>query len=229
MPFNVEIIGTGSSGNSVVIDNSIMIDAGLPYKTLLPYLKKVAAILITHRHGDHINAAAMKKTATLRPALVKKRLWLNADTRRSLAQKTGIVPETDALTGYWKKEIKVRGGKTYTLETFPLKHDVENQGIIVTNSDNEKLIYATDTTTLDYAPKTTYDTLLIEGNWCEDIFEEYLDTNDLILIHRAMRNLRHLSVQQFEQFVRTHSHENSIIYQMHTSEELGSRSLLNSY
>ena len=48
------------------------------------------------------------------------------------------------------------------------------------------------------------------------------------LVDRAERNTRHLSVQQFENFVLKHMNPNATIYQLHESEGFGLRSDLGS-
>ena len=48
-----EIIGTGSKGNAVRLEN-IMIDWGVPFKKMHEALYKCDTLLITHRHSDHI-------------------------------------------------------------------------------------------------------------------------------------------------------------------------------
>ena len=37
-PFKVQILGTGSSGNAVLIDDCILLDCGLGVRKLMPYL-----------------------------------------------------------------------------------------------------------------------------------------------------------------------------------------------
>ena len=46
MTFNV--IATGSTGNAVVINDSILIDCGVPYKALEPVKKDLKLVLLTH-------------------------------------------------------------------------------------------------------------------------------------------------------------------------------------
>ena len=46
-----EILGTGSSGNAVIINKSIMIDCGLPYNRIQPHAKDLKLVLLTHVHG----------------------------------------------------------------------------------------------------------------------------------------------------------------------------------
>ena len=79
---------------------------------------------------------------------------------------------------------------------------------------------------MKYAPNRVYDYLLIEGNWDEDKFMDAIQSDDPSERFRATHNLRHLSVQSMESFVRKHSHENSVALQLHESMEMGSKSLI---
>ena len=46
-----EILGTGSSGNCVILNKSIMLDCGLTYKQVKQYLKDTKLIFISHRRS----------------------------------------------------------------------------------------------------------------------------------------------------------------------------------
>ena len=46
-----EIIGSGSSGNALVLNESILLDAGLPYKKIGPFVKPLKMVFISHCHG----------------------------------------------------------------------------------------------------------------------------------------------------------------------------------
>ena len=65
---NYTIINSGSDGNSVLIENT-MIDIGLPYKKLKPYLYNVTNIFITHKHSDHLNKSTARKIGEMFPSI----------------------------------------------------------------------------------------------------------------------------------------------------------------
>lgn len=46
-----EILATGSSGNCTIINHSIAIDIGIPYKKIAPYAKELKLVLLTHIHS----------------------------------------------------------------------------------------------------------------------------------------------------------------------------------
>ena len=46
-----EILGSGSSGNAVIINKNIMVDCGLSFKKIEPYARDLKLVLLTHIHG----------------------------------------------------------------------------------------------------------------------------------------------------------------------------------
>lgn len=45
------IISTGSDGNATILEDFVLIDCGVPYKTLEPYVSKLKLVLLTHIHS----------------------------------------------------------------------------------------------------------------------------------------------------------------------------------
>ena len=50
---------------------------------------------------------------------------------------------------------------------------------------------------------------------------EYLNSDDRETRYRAARNLRHLSIQAHENFVKAHSHADTISVMLHESYDFG--------
>lgn len=231
MTFDIRVVGTGSSGNCVVIDNSLMIDAGLSVTDMKADLATVSAVFVTHQHGDHANPAMVNHLARHRPALLRSRVYMNTSTKTALQSKVpkhhDVLARCPVITGHdWETTVRVLNGRRYHVKAFTLVHNVENYGFVVTNEDGDTLIYATDTETMRHAPQQRYDYILVEGNWDEDKFSEMIGTHDIAIQQRALQNLRHLSVQKFEEFVRKYGHDETVSYQMHCSNDLGTRSLV---
>lgn len=243
MSFDINIISTGSIGNCFLIDDAIMIDCGLPYKPKDPTkpgtkeaFDKAQVILITHRHGDHLTPTVIKKLHKQRPNRMQKQLYVNSDVLEKIKTVKDMeefeLPDDHIIDGNstFNVTTDVDGlVRTYKIETFDLVHDVPNQGFVITNEQNETLIFATDTNSMEFAPHKKYDYIVVEGNYDEDkLFGDML-SDEFLTRRRAFRNLRHFSVQQFENFVKSHSHKNSVVYQLHESGEYGIRSDLNSF
>jgi conserved hypothetical protein len=224
--FKVDIIGTGSTGNAVVIDDKLLIDCGLTFDKLGDKVMGVEHIFITHRHGDHIKVPTLSKIYKDRPWVLREGLHCNSDVAEFIKLKNNSrfkfeVPSKNIFTEHgFHFDIEL-GGKKYHIETFKLYHDVPNQGFVITNEDGETLLFATDTNSMISAPRRKYDYLVVEGNYDEDKVVEASLSDDDITAMRAQRNLRHLSVQSFENFVRAHSKEDSVIYQLHESDTFG--------
>ena len=63
------IISTGSKGNAVILNGEILIDCGVPYKSIKPYVKDLKLVLLTHSHCDHFKPETIRKLASERPTL----------------------------------------------------------------------------------------------------------------------------------------------------------------
>ena len=48
---NFEVVATGSKGNAVIINDEILIDCGVAFKKIEPYVKKLKLVLLTHVHS----------------------------------------------------------------------------------------------------------------------------------------------------------------------------------
>ena len=192
MTFNV--IATGSTGNAVVINDSILIDCGVPYKALEPVKKDLKLVLLTHVHSDHFKPRTVRALHKARPTLrwgccewmVGSLLEAGVDRRVIDVFGTG-----DTLC-YWR---------LCAVTPQLLVHDVPNCGWRITMFDGEKdqnLFYATDTATLDGVEALSYDLYLIEANHTRDDLEARakakLEAGEYAYEYRASAN--HLSQEQ---------------------------------
>lgn len=192
MTFNV--IATGSTGNAVVINDSILIDCGVPYKALEPVKKGLKLVLLTHVHSDHFKPRTVRALHKARPTLrwgccewmVGSLLEAGVDRRVIDVFGTG-----DTLC-YWR---------LCAVTPQLLVHDVPNCGWRITMFDGEKdqnLFYATDTATLDGVEALSYDLYLIEANHTREELEARakakLEAGQYAYEYRAAAN--HLSQEQ---------------------------------
>lgn len=153
---NYKIINSGSDGNGVIIEDTILIDCGISFKKLRDYYKKIEIVLLTHIHQDHFNKSTIKRLAYERPTLRFGCCeWLVKDL---------------VECGVSKKNIDVyKIGKIYSYKDFKvipitLYHDVPQCGYKLKINGN-KLIYATDTNRIDHIIAQNYDYYFIEGNY----------------------------------------------------------------
>lgn len=158
------ILGSGSAGNGTIINNKILIDAGLPYCLIWPYIYNLQIVLLTHRHSDHFKPSTVRRLQIVRPGL----RFACCDWMVPLLVQSGIRKENiDVAT---PKEPLVY--RDFVIEPFLLHHNVPNCGWKVFFRDTEeKLFYATDTGNLDDVVALDYDLYLIECNHHEDEIE----------------------------------------------------------
>lgn len=156
---NYKIINTGSDGNCTIIDEEIMIDCGVSYSKLAPYINKVKLIILTHIHCDHFNKMTIRRIAKERPTLRFGCCeWLLQDLINC-----GVNLENIDLYTIGKKYDYGQ----FQLIPIKLYHDVKQCGYRVFKG-GKKLIYATDTYTLDGIKAIEYDYYLIEGNYQDE-------------------------------------------------------------
>lgn len=150
-----DIISTGSKGNAVVIGGDILIDCGVPKRTLAAVQGGLRLVLLTHIHADHFNPRTVRALATLRPTLrwgccewmVRPLLDAGVDRRR-----------IDVLYPWSTADYD-----RFKVKPEPLVHNVPNCGYHI-QIGGERLFYATDTGTLDGVVAKNYDLYLIESN-----------------------------------------------------------------
>lgn len=161
IPFH--IISTGSTGNAVVINHSVLVDCGVTYKALLPYIKDLKIVLLTHIHSDHFNPTAIRL------------LWENRPTLRFACGKW--LAKSVAECGVPKQNIDVLDtGLIYNygicnIIMFSLLHNVPNCGYKI-HFPIGKVIYATDTNNLNGVVARDYDLYLIEANYIDEEIQE---------------------------------------------------------
>lgn len=151
------IISTGSKGNAVIINDEILIDCGVPFKDIKPYIKGLKLVLLTHEHGDHFCPSTIKKLAEKRPTLrFGCGKWLINKLIACGVQKWRIdVYSPNTVNNY------VNLGK---IAMIPLHHNVQNAGYKI-YMNGEKIIYATDTNDLDGIIAPNFDFYMIEANY----------------------------------------------------------------
>lgn len=156
------IIATGSTGNAVIINKSIMIDCGLPYKKIEPYAKDLKLVLLTHQHGDHFKFSTVSALHKRRPSL----RWGCCEWM--------VAPLLEA--GVDKREIDVieptpPGGTSRAMcyrdiaivSPVPVPHNVPNCGWKIYHG-HESLFYCTDCSSLDGVFAENFDLYMIESN-----------------------------------------------------------------
>lgn len=203
-----KIISSCSTGNAIIIEDSILVDCGVTFKRLEKYYKKLKLVLLTHIHSDHFKKETIKKLANERPTLRFACCnWLLNPLLECGVNRRNI----DILeigTKYNYKLLKVVPIKLY--------HDVPQCGYRIL-FDDYKVIYMTDTRTVEGISAKDYDLYLIEGNYDEEEIEERIKEKqrncEFVYEFRARNS--HLSIQQASEFLLNNMGENSEYVFMH--------------
>lgn len=197
MTFN--IIATGSTGNAVVINESILIDCGVPFKALEPVKKELKLVLLTHLHGDHFKPRTVLALHKERPALRWGCCeWMVGPLLDAGVDKRVIdVMEPDGPFRKYRIRVNNEFLTVASVQPIPLLHDVPNCGWRVSQND-EWAFYATDTATLDGVEAKGYDLYLVEANHTREELEARakakLEAGEFAYELRAAQN--HLSQEQ---------------------------------
>jgi L-ascorbate metabolism protein UlaG (beta-lactamase superfamily) len=179
---NYEVISTGSKGNCVVI-NDVMVDCGVPFMKIRDKLYSIKYLLITHTHSDHLNIKTLEGIATLFPRItIIGNYEVNHFWMCNKIANAGFPIETD----------------DYFFTPFECVHDVLCYGY-TWSYEGQEIIYATDTSTLEFAPKKKYDWLFLESNHDEEKLEAARNMTKGSY-NPYLSGKRHLSTQQAKIF-----------------------------
>ena len=183
------VLATGSSGNCVLVNDFVAIDMGVPYKLIAPFAKGLKLVLLTHIHSDHFNPATLRRLAQDRPTLRFGCCeWLVPPLIMA-----GV--PTHKIDVFTIGEINLYSH--LRVEAFPLFHDVENCGYKL-DFDGEKVLYATDTGTMEGVEAKDFDLYMIEANHTEAEIQERIrrkvEAGEFIYEYRAAAG--HLSKEK---------------------------------
>ena len=207
-----EIIGSSSKGNSIVVEDILLLDCGVTYKKIKPYLNKIKLIFISHIHKDHLKPSTIKQIA------------YNYPTIRFVTGSVKVVEEL-LNNGVNVKNINIlKDGKKYDLGLLKIKlehlyHDVPNYGLKWEIKD-KKGIYLVDTARVDHIEAKNYNLYLIESNYREDILQKHIEECDnedkLYYLDRVPKT--HLSNEQANGFLIENMGEESFYQYIHCSD-----------
>lgn len=198
-----KIIATGSSGNAILYEN-ILVDCGIPFSKLKPYVHHIKLVLLTHEHKDHFNLKSINELSKTSKIICCE--WLS--------ELLDDIPHTVVELNKWYAIGNIR------IAPFILYHDVKNCGwrIMINGS---KIFHATDTCTLDGISAKNYDVYGIEFNYDEvtiyDVIDNKIKNNEFAYELGAIES--HLSFQQAESFINENAREDSKVLKLHISDK----------
>jgi len=196
------IIGSGSSGNSVLINN-MLFDIGLPFKKIKPYLYQTDYIFISHVHTDHLKVSTYNQIRKLFPNIIMiGNLEVHEKARMDIVAHEG-------------EPIRLNGT---VVTPFLAPHDVTVYGW-TWELDNKNYIFVTDTYSMQNAPNKKYDYLFVEANHDQHKVDAIMNHDRSIYGYSAVDGaLRHLSTQQAKEFYYLHRRtKDSLWVQLHKS------------
>ena len=206
------IISTGSKGNCVIIGGKVMVDCGVSYKAIKPYVKNLQLVLLTHQHSDHIRPSTIRKLQEERPALrFGCGQWLLPSLLACGAPKRKI--------DVYIPNMKTRYSGDLRLIMTPTKHNVTNCCYRIF-LDGEKIFYATDCNNLDGIDAKEYDLYMIEANYedneIQDRIAEKEASGQYVYEYQVLQN--HLSKQKADKFIGENAGINSKFVYLHEHE-----------
>ena len=204
-----QVIGTGSDGNAVLYHNSILVDCGVSFKAIMPVLKDIKIILLTHSHSDHIKVSTLDKIQELRPTVkIAGPEWM---AKYVFHLRNVFIFEPDKYYRFGK----------YMISPFELTHNVPNVGyrIYKGNPVTYRIFHATDTAHLDGIIAKNYDLYAIEHNYDQERIEALIDEKkekgQFAYEHRALNS--HLSEEKAIEFIHKNHKKSSQVLRLHES------------
>ena len=209
---NYKIISSCSTGNATIIRDIILIDCGVTFKKLEKYYKQLKIVLLTHVHQDHFNRSTIKRLAQERPTLRFACCeWLLQSLLECGVERRNI----DILQIGTKYDYKL-----FKIVAIKLYHDVNQCGYRIL-FDDYKVIYMTDTKTIEGISAKNYDLYLVEANYKENELEERIKQKQLQgdFTYEWRVKDTHLSEEQCVEFLLNNMGKNSEYVFMHQHVE----------
>jgi phosphoribosyl 1,2-cyclic phosphodiesterase len=200
----VKVIASSSKGNAMLYYDSILVDCGVPYSTIKPYIKKIGIVLLTHEHGDHFNLATLKRMQQERPSL-------RIACCDHLSEQVKELRNVDIL-----RFGEYTNYRSFAVCPIKLYHDVPNVGFRIQTGFGS-IIHATDTSSLDGIEAKGYDYFCIESNYDEETIHETIKDKQYkgLFCHEIGKINSHLSEQQCISFFNKNKHSKSQLIRLH--------------
>lgn len=204
-----QIIASGSTGNAILYHGSILVDIGVPWALIKPFVRDIQLVLLTHSHNDHINAQTLKK-------LVYERPTLRVGCGKWMQEYVGCVKNVDY---YEVGQIYSYG--SFSISPVKLYHDVPNFGYRIFK-DGTSIFHATDTCHLEGISATGYDLYAIESNYDEETIQDTINRleSEGKFAHQRGAINSHLSEQQARDFIFKNKGPHSQTLRLHETKSL---------
>lgn len=211
-----DVIATGSRGNAVVLGGEILFDVGVPYKQISHIVPTLKLVLLTHRHADHFAPATVARLHRERPLL---RFGCGQWMVPYLLS-AGVSPSVIDVYATGEDAPTYKYGDLVKVNCFPLLHDVENCGYKITYC-RRKILYATDSGTMDHVTAKGFDLYLIEANHTEEEIADRIrrksEAGEFVYEHRAQAT--HLSRESADLWLSQNAGRNSEVIYLHQHQD----------
>jgi len=189
----IKVLGSGSAGNSYLLQGdkeTLIIEAGLPYKTILKglnfNLNNVVGALVTHEHSDHSKAIRGLTNNSVD-------IYSSEGTFKSLN-----------INNYHTKiisaglQFKIND---FNIMPFDVQHDAnEPLGFLIQHEKLGKLLFITDTYFCKYRFKGLTH-IMIECNYSRAILQTNIENGlDLAMSKRIIKS--HFSLENVKEFLK---------------------------
>lgn len=209
---NYNIISTGSKGNAVIIQDFILIDCGVPFRSLKDCYKKLKLVLLTHIHSDHFNKTTIRRLAAERPTL---RFACGRWLYQPLVD-VGVNPNNIDVLGF---NVSYGYGLCNVIPV-PLNHNVPNCGYKI-HFPEGKVIYATDTNDMKGIVARNYDLYMIEANYEDEVIQAKIKDKEIrgeyAYEKQVLKN--HLSKAKADDFIFSNCGPNSEYCYLHCHDD----------
>lgn len=204
------IISTGSQGNAIIYHNQILVDCGIPFSLIKPFLHQISLVAISHKHNDHLNVSTLKKMQSHRPSL---RVAVGEYLLPLLAD----IKNIDIIEiGKWYNY------GAFSISPIQLYHDVPNFGYRIFK-DGHRTLHVTDTAHMQGITAPGYNLYAIEANYDEDRVHQVIASKKAKgeYAHQIGSINSHLSLQQAHDFILKNADPNTSyeVIHLHQSSE----------
>lgn len=221
----IQIINSGSSGNAIIIKPiQCLIELGLPFYKIEPYLNQIQTICLTHQHGDHLNESTLLQIIDLHPRIkivIPRHLFnhiKNQTLKLKLSKTAIIISNGEAII--INDQFKLTGYETPHGDITNMAYTFYIPNI------KTHLLYATDLENTNTLPDASFNVILLEANYQEERLENQLKLAthqfDKQWIAKINGNKRHLSEEKAISYVKKHLTQNGWFIPLHLSKTLGS-------
>jgi len=178
----------------VVVNDTVLIDCGIPFKALEEHYRRLKLVLLTHIHGDHFRPSTLRRLAMERPTLrFACCRWLVEPLVSAGVPVSSIDPlEPGIMYCYGICNVI----------PVSLTHNVPNCGYKI-HFPRDKVFYATDASNLNGIVARHYDLYMIEANYEDEAILAKIaakrESGEYAYELQAMRN--HLSKAKCDDFI----------------------------